>query len=147
MSRFVNLLKEIPPGNEEIPEILLKQLDIAAYDLVRNQAGQYDITEEERRNISGNDLEEVSGRYQKWGLLDKFPLSVGELMIWPEENGKWALGLSFGANPRVELEIGSKERILELRRSLNEIRAEEGEEAYEEEIMRKRSRYLGEWDD
>ena len=140
MSRFVDLLKQIPQDNEEIPDVLLKKLDIAACNLVNSQAGQYDLTEEERREYAAYESPEVNDRKQKWGLLDKWPLQLGSLAVFKEKTPNlWYLGICFGSNPYVVLEGGSKEEIFEKKKQLNEYRETEGEEAFEEEIMRLRN--------
>jgi hypothetical protein len=138
LSRFVDLLNQIPPGKEEIPEKLLKKLDIAASNLVRNDLGLNDeLSEEERRNADYDNIPELYDRRGKWGLLDKWPLKLGDLVIFRyEKTNYWNLGISFGSNPYVVLDCGSKKEILEEKEQLNKYRETEGEEAFQEEIMR-----------
>jgi hypothetical protein len=152
----MDLLKQIPPGKEEIPEILLKKLDIAACNLIRNQSCLIDIPEERVKDdyqYEGQDTRDgydpVRGdsepfegsdtfyRYSKWGLLDKWPLQLGDLAIFKGKNTNyWYLGISFGSHPYVMFERGSKEEIFERAEKLNEYRETEGEEVFEDEIMR-----------
>ncbi len=136
MSRYLDLLKQIPPGNEEISEILIKKLNNAACALVNNQAGQYDLTEEERRDYADYEPPEMNDRMQKWGLLDKWPLQLGELMICEDrEHKEWLIGISFNSNPYLWFKSGSKKDIIELGNELIELRETEGEEAFQDEIM------------
>lgn len=142
MSRFVELLKQIPPGNEEISDNLLKKLDIAACNLVNSQAGQYDLSVEERREYADYEPPEANDRRGRWGLLDKWPLQLGDLVILRSKTGSfWYLGICFGSNPYAILDAGSKEEILEEEQQLNEYRETEGEEAFEEAIMELIDRY------
>lgn len=140
MSRFMNLLKRIPPGKGEIPEVLLKQLDCAASSIINSRAGQYDITEEDRQNydISYNEYDpDACSPPGRWGLLDKWPLQLGDLAIFKSEDSEfWYLGISSGSNPYLMLRCGSKEEILEEGERLNEYRKSEGEEGLEDEVMR-----------
>ncbi len=138
MSRFVDLLKQIPQGNEEIPDVLLKKLDIAACNLVNSQAGQYDLTEEERREYAAYEPPEVNDRKQKWGLLDKWPLQLGNIELFRDNKNRkiWYLGIRFDLNPPVVFERGFNYEIIERAERLTEYRKSEGEEAFEEEIMR-----------
>ena len=138
MSRFVDLLKQIPQDNEEIPDVLLKKLDIAACNLVNSQAGQYDLTEEERREYAAYESPEVNDRKQKWGLLDKWPLQLGNIELFRDNKNRkiWYLGIRFDLNPPVVFERGFNYEIIERAERLTEYRKSEGEEAFEEEIMR-----------
>lgn len=142
MSRYLDLLKQIPLGKDEIPDVLLKKLDIAACNLVNSQAGQYDLSEEERREYADYEPPEVNDRRGIWGLLDKWPLQLGDLVILRSKTSSfWYLGVCFGSNPYVIIEAGSKEEILKEEQRLNAYRETEGEEAFEEEIMRLIDRY------
>jgi hypothetical protein len=136
LSRYVDLLKQIPPGKEEISGNLLKQLNDAACNLLYNRAGQYDLTEEERREYADYEPLEVSDNGGRWGLLDKWPLQLGDLTILRRKDKKyWYLGICFGSNPYVILECGTKEEIFERTEKLNKYRETEGEEAFENKIM------------
>jgi len=149
LSRYLDLLKQIPPGKDEIPDGLLKKLDIAACNLVNSQAGQYDLSEEERREYADyDDFAHVYDRGGRWGLLDKWPLQLGDLVILRSKTSSfWYLGICFGSNPYAIIEGGSKEKILEEEQRLNEYRETEGEEAFEEEIMRLINRHVGRLND
>jgi len=137
LSRYLDLLKQIPPGSKEISSVLLNKLDIAAWNLVNSQAGQYDLTEEERREYADYEPPEVNNRKQRWGLLDKWPLQLGELAILKDKRTNyWNLAVCFGSNPYIVFEHGSKEEIFRREKRLNEYRETDGEEAFENEIMR-----------
>lgn len=147
MSRYVDLLKQIPPDNEEISEVLLKKLNNAACALVKNRSGQYDLTEEERREYADYEPPEVNDRKQKWGLLDKWPVDMGDLWVCIEEiSGDWCLGISVNSNPCVWFARGSKKHIQDLGKELNDIRETEGEEAFTTEIMSLIDDDLRRWD-
>lgn len=145
MSRYLDLLKQIPLGKEEIPDVLIKNLDAAASSLLRNHAGQYDLSAEERQmyaDYEPPDREEVEGG-GNWGLLDRWPLELGGLVILKgKDTSYWYLGISISSNPYVTLERGSKEEIYERAKELDEYRKTEGEEAFKEEIMRLVDRYI-----
>jgi len=142
VSRFLDLLKQIPPGKEEIPEVLLKQLDMAAYGLINSEAGQHDLSEVERAEYDEfhsklGPEEPNSIRKGRWGLLDKWPLMLGDLAIFRSKDSEyWYLGISSGDNPCLMLKCGSKDEILEEEERLNEYRKTEGEESLEDEVMR-----------
>jgi hypothetical protein len=165
LSRYTELLKQIPPGNKEPSEFLIKSLNAAAYNLITNKSGLYELSEEERRNIE--ELPEVMDRKQSWGLLNKWPLEVGELMQWQansevkerylkvQENLKgkfvrdglsslpiWVLAVSFNQERYASLAVGSKEEIFAIVDGLERTREENGEEAYKEELMYLRDDYL-----
>lgn len=138
--RYIELLKQIPPGKEELPEVLLKKLDSAAFSLINNQAGQYDPTDEEREACNADnpdDFPEISDWHGKWGLLDRWPLQLGDLIIYKgDEPRRWYLEINSGGSSNLVLESGSKQEMLKEMESLNEYREAEGEEAFEAEIMR-----------
>jgi hypothetical protein len=144
LSRFIELLKQIPPGKEEIPDKLLKQLDIAATGLIINQAGQYDLSEEERKEYEAyDDSPEVYDKGGRWGLLDRWPLHLGDLAVFvARETNDWYLEISSESNPYMTLMRGSKRKILAEADRLNEFRKIEGEEAFEDEVMRMVDRHL-----
>jgi len=139
LSRYLDLLKQIPPGKEEIHEDLLKQLNSAAWSIMRSRAGQYDLTEEDRQNydISYNDYDpDACSTPGRWGLLDKWPLRLGELVILKsEETEFWYLGINSGSNPNLMLKCGSKSEIFEEMERLTEFRKTSEEEIFENEIM------------
>lgn len=151
LSRFLDLLKQLPKGKEEIPDDLLKRLDIAACNLVNSQDGQYDLSEEERRVYSANDLQEVQNRPGGPGLEKKFPMPLGEVVILRRRGDKdWYLGIRFGRAPYSLIRFGSKEKILNEEERLITLREEKGELAFEDEVMRLRDAFLDatdeEWD-
>jgi len=139
LSRYLNLLKQIPPGKEEIPEDLLKQLDNAAVGMLRSRAGQHDLTEEERQDydISYSNYDpDACSPPGRWGLLDKWPLRLGELVILKsEETEFWYLGINSGSNPNLMLKCGSKSEIFEEMERLTEFRKTSEEEIFENDIM------------
>ena len=138
--RYIELLKQIPPGKEELPEVLLKKLDSAAFSLINNQAGQYDPTDEEREACNADnpdDFPEISDWHGKWGLLDRWPLKLGDLILYKsDESGVWYLEINSGSSCNLVLESGSKHEMLKEMESLDEYREAKGEEAFEAEIMR-----------
>jgi hypothetical protein len=138
--RYIELLKQIPPGKEELPEVLLKKLDSAAFSLINNQAGQYDPTDEEREACNADnpdDFPEISDWHGKWGLLDRWPLKLGDLILYKsDESGVWYLEINSGSSCNLVLESGSKHEMLTEMESLDEYREAKGEEAFEAEIMR-----------
>lgn len=140
MSRYIDLLKQIPPGKGEIPENLLKQLDCAASSIMRSRAGQHDLTEEERQDydISYNDYDpDACSPPGRWGLLDRWPLQLGDLVIFRyKESDFWYLGINSRSNPDLMLKCGSKVEILEEMERLAEYRKTSEEEAFEDEVMR-----------
>lgn len=150
MSRYLDLLKQIPPGNEETSEHLLKQLNIAASNLLSNQTVDFPDGEKrddylyegqisERYDLVRADYDspEIDNRIGRWGLLKEWPLDLGDLAIFRDTNNSnyWYLGICFGLNPYVMFERGSKDKIAKRAEQLNEYRESEGEEAFEEEIM------------
>jgi hypothetical protein len=147
----MDLLKQVPPKGE-IPDILLKKGNIAACNFLMNKT--VDAPEEGKRDDYGyegqiseryalvrSDLEPFEGlqtfhKPQKWGLLDRWPLQLGDLVAFKGKNTNyWYLGVCFGLNPRVVFERGSREEIFERAKILNEYRETEGEAAFEDEIM------------
>ena len=140
MSRYLDLLKQIPLGKEEIPEDLLKRLDNAAVGILRNCAGQHDLTEEEREeyNISySGDNFDVCGPTGRWNFLDKWPLRLGRLVILVDNKKPELryLGIASGSNPYLILKCGSKNEIHEEMERLIELRETSEEEVFEDEIM------------
>lgn len=138
MSRFVDLLKQIPPGKEEIPDDLLKKLDIAAINLITNKAGQHDLPEAERLNFAFEDLPEMYDWGGAWSRPDfyyRFPLEPGDIWLLKYKGDIWKLGVSFGGNPIVTFCEGSKKQMIEERHRLNDIKDKNGKEALEDEIM------------
>jgi len=168
LSRFMDLLEQIPPGKEEIPDILLKKLDIAATNLVTNQAGLCDIPEgavkddyvyegiDTRNDGDFNpvrgDFEypeepEVNDRGQICGLPSfyyRFPIRAGDLWLCEYKEGFWELHTSFNEGYSVPLCNGSKKQMIEEGDRLINIRDKDGEEAYQEEIMKLRHEYMAE---
>jgi len=140
LSRYLDLLKQIPPGKEEIPENLLKQLNSAAWSIMRSRSGQHDLTEEERQDydISYSDYDpDACSPPGRWGLLDRWPLQLGDLVIFRyKESDFWYLGINSGSNPDLMLKCGSKVEILEEMERLAEYRKTSEEEAFEDEVMR-----------
>ena len=138
MSRYLDLLKQIPPGKEEIPEVLLKQLNSAASSMISNRAGQYDLSEDDLRNYEYDQYDpDACSLPGRWGLLDRWPLQLGDLVIFRSTDPEfWYLEISSGSNPNLMLKYGSKEEILVEEERLSEYRKTEGEEGFEDEIMR-----------
>lgn len=68
MSRFAELLAQIPPGKEEISEDLEKELKRAAFRLAVSRNGQYDISPEEREELNdeGCEFTELVNPRAKW---------------------------------------------------------------------------------
>jgi len=137
VSRFLDLLNQLPKCKGEIPEGLLKRLDAAAINLINNLDSQYDLPEEERRSYSADDLLEVQNRPGGRGLQGKSPLPLGDLEVFKYETDKfWYLRIRFGRAPYTMIRFGSEEEILAEEKRLNTLRETEGEEAFEDEVMR-----------
>lgn len=136
--RYIELLKQVPPGKEKIPEKLLKQLDIAACSFVNSLSEQYDLSEEEREEYVNYDYAPyLYDRGGKWGLLDKWPLQLEYLEIYKnEETGLFYLEISSRSSSNMVLKSGSKYDVSEEAERLSKYREAEGEEAFEAEVMR-----------
>lgn len=100
MSKFLDLLKQIPPGDEEIPEDLYKKLDTAAINLLNNQTvdappegpksddyvyeGRTELKYEPTRE--DHEPSEIDGPIeeynQPWVLLDRWPLKITDLTVF-----------------------------------------------------------------
>ena len=134
MSRYFDLLKQIPPGqDEEIPEELEKELKRAAYRLATTQSGQADISPEKRQEL-------LTSNNSVWS---DSAIKPEKLDIDFEDDGPILFQVRDGSRI-LTIGKGSRGEFWKLEQRLKEIRAKGGISAFEAEVRRLRNAYLRE---
>jgi hypothetical protein len=158
LGRYIDLLKQVPPGKAEIPEILLKKLDVAAINFINNKS--IDAPEEEKRDDYLYEGQTKAGYaavrsdldpWSSFGIREDEDLdddcSIEDEIPWAtvwgskRQSGQYYLGICAYDLFPLTLCSGSKEEMVEESYRLNKIRLTEGEEAYKNEIRNLRAEY------
>lgn len=131
LSQYVDLLKQVPSGKEEVSEELMRKIKRAGFRLAVTQSGQDDIPPEERQEMTTKNNDCWLGS------------SVNPRVCNNEDEDR-VLYLRREDRRTLTISEGSRREINALQTRLRVIRAKEGIFAYKAEVRRLRNEYLRE---